>query len=612
MTPEKLLSEVVIFNKYSKYLPKKLRRESWRELVYRNKDMHIAKYPHLTVEINHIYETFVMQKKVLPSMRSMQFGGRPIELANNRIYNCAYLPIEHTDAFSESMFLLLGGSGVGYSVQHRHVGQLPSIKATVGERRFMVADCIEGWADAVKVLVEAYAKGKERPLFDLRDIRPEGALLKTSGGKAPGPEPLRKCLQRMEEILIRHVGQQLSPLAAHDMMCMVADAVLAGGIRRAAMICLFDRWDMDMLTCKSGKWWETAPWRGRANNSAILKRGEVTETEFRDLMKIIEASGAGEPGVYWTNNYDWGTNPCCEISLKAYQFCNLTEMNIEGIIDQEDFEDRAGAASFISTLQAGYTDFHYLRPIWKEMTELDALIGVGATGIVSGEWLDWEAAAEVVKFTNDSVADSIGINPAKRCTTVKPAGTSSLVLGCASGIHAWHNTYYIRRMQGQWSDALVQYLLDVNPQMVRQHFEDDNRIVMEFPQKAPEGAVIRTEPMLDLLERVLKLNKEWVSAGHIEGDNKNNVSCTISVKDKEWGILADWMWENREHYNGIAMLPYDGGSYIQAPFEDITEEEYNKMVDALNPINLLEVFEEDNHTNHKAEAACSGAGCEIV
>lgn len=304
-----ILSNITIFNKYARFVPETGTRESWEQLVTRNMDMHIRKYPHLEEEIRDAYN-FVYAKQVLPSMRSLQFGGRPIELAHNRIYNCAYMPIDHIDAFSELMFLLLGGTGGGYSVQPRHVGRLPAVIGPVQEeRRFLVGDSIEGWADAVKVLVEAYFLGKQRPIFDVRDIREKGAALITTGGRAPGPEPLKECLDSLEALLEGWVGKQLSPLACHDMCCIIADAVLAGGIRRAALISLFDRYDTEMLECKKGKWWETTPYRGRANNSAVLPRGEVSKEEFFKLMKVVEGSGSGEPGVYWTNNLDWGTNP---------------------------------------------------------------------------------------------------------------------------------------------------------------------------------------------------------------------------------------------------------------------------------------------------------------
>ena len=317
----KILSDITVFNKYSKYVPELGRRETWEELVTRNKEMHQRKYPHIKDEIEEAYK-YVYEKKVLPSMRSCQFGGRPIEVANNRIYNCAFLPIDHIDGFSELMFLLLGGTGGGYSVQRLWVDKLPAVQGCLDEtRRFLIGDSIEGWADAIKVLVEAYFLGKQEPIFDYRDIREKGAALITTGGKAPGPEPLEACINLLKEKLNEAKGRQLKPIEVHDICCIIADAVLAGGIRRAALISLFDRDDDEMLTCKSGEWWKDSPYRARANNSVVLPRGKVSKEEFYQLMKIVEASGAGEPGVYWTSNEEWGTNPCCEIGLRPFQFC---------------------------------------------------------------------------------------------------------------------------------------------------------------------------------------------------------------------------------------------------------------------------------------------------
>ena len=306
----KILSEITIFLKYAKYLPKKERREVWKELVDRNKNMHLAKFPKLADEIEAAYK-FVYDKKILPSMRSLQFAGKPISINNARLYNCCFLPIDHPDAFSELMFLLLSGSGVGFSVQRAHVEKLPEISKPTKTRRYLVGDSIEGWSDAVKVLISAYMKGKAMPLYDFSDIRSKGAMLITSGGKAPGPEPLKDCLHNVQKILDRKQnGEKLSTLEVHDMMCYIADAVLAGGIRRSAMIALFDLDDDDMLTCKFGNWWENEPQRGRANNSAVIVRHKIEKEVFLELWKKIELSGSGEPGFFFTNDASWGLNPC--------------------------------------------------------------------------------------------------------------------------------------------------------------------------------------------------------------------------------------------------------------------------------------------------------------
>jgi ribonucleoside-triphosphate reductase len=614
-TSNKILSDITVFSKYAKYIPSLQRRETWDELVTRNKDMHKRKYPHMVDEIEGAYK-FVYDKKVLPSMRSLQFGGAPIELAPNRIFNCAYLPVSETEAFSETMFLLLGGTGVGYSVQRHHVTQLPEVRSpNKRKRRFLVSDNIEGWADAVKVLMDSYFKGSMTVEFDYRDIRPKGAMLITSGGKAPGPQPLKDCIHQLTKVLDTAIGRNLSTIEVHDLMCYIADAVLAGGIRRAALISLFSMDDLDMMACKAGEWYMDNPQRGRANNSAVILRHRATKDDFLKLWERVEASGSGEPGVYFSNDKDWGTNPCCEIGLRPYQFCNLCELNVSDIESQEDLNDRSKAAALIGTLQAGYTDFHYLRDVWKETTERDALIGVGQTGIGSSTILSYDLAeaAEIVKEENERVAGLLDINVSARCTTVKPSGTSSCVLGTASGIHAWHNDYYIRRQRLGKNEALYQHLAKHHPELVEdEFFNPEQQAVVEIPQKAPEGSILRTENALDLLDRVRKFNTEWVQTGHREGQNSHNVSCTISVKDDEWPDVGEWMWKNRNTFNGIAVLPYNGGTYTQAPFEDITEERFNMLESSLNDIDLTKVIEAEDETDLSGEAACAGGACEII
>ena len=615
---QKILSDITVHMKYAKFIPELNRRETWEELVTRNKEMHQKKYPQIKDEIEEVYK-MVYDKKILPSMRSLQFGGKPIEISPNRVYNCAYLPIDHTDAFAETMFLLLGGTGVGFSVQKHHVDKLPEIKKPnpTRARRYLIGDSIEGWADAIKVLIESYMGSKSStPVFDYSDIRHKGALLVTSGGKAPGPQPLKDCIHNITKVLdAKENGDKLSPIETHDIVCHIADAVLAGGIRRAALISLFSADDDEMISCKSGNWWESNPQRGRANNSAVLLRHKVTQEYFMDLWKRIELSGAGEPGIYLSNDKDWGTNPCCEIGLRPYQFCNLCEVNASDIESQEDFEQRVKAATFIGTLQAGYTDFHYLRDVWKRTTEKDALIGIGMTGIGSGVVLgyDMKAAAEAVKQENERVANLIGINKAARTTTVKPSGTSSLVLGTSSGIHAWHNDYYLRRIRVGKNEAIYSYLAINHPELVEdEYFRPHDTAVITIPQKAPEGSILRYESVFQMLERVKKVSQEWIKFGHRSGQNTHNVSATVSIKDDEWDLVGDWMWKNRKFYNGLSVLPFNGGTYTQAPFTDCTQDEFEKLVKTLSDVDLTKVIELQDNTDLRGEAACAGGACEIV
>ena len=643
---QKVLSDITIFNKYAKYIPELKRRETWEELCFRYQNMMISKYPTLKSEIEEKIK-FVIDKKVLPSMRALQFAGPAISKNESRIYNCAYLPVDDYRAFSESMFLLLGGTGCGYSVQFHHVDKLPEINKPTKERKYVVSDSLEGWADAIKVLVKSYLDGNGyKPKFNYSDIRHKGARLVTAGGKAPGPRPLMECIGKIEALLeSKDNGDKLKPIECHDMMCYIANAVLSGGIRRSAMISLFSFDDEEMLKCKYGNWWELNEQRGRANNSAVIVRNRIKKEEFDSIWEKIELSNSGEPGLYFTNNADWGTNPCCEIALRPYSFCNLCEINVSNIESQEDLNIRAEVASFFGTLQAGFTDFHYLRPIWKKTTEKDALIGVGMTGIASGEILkyDLEKASQVVLEVNEHYAKVIGINKAARTTTVKPSGTTSCVLGTSSGIHAWHNDYYIRRIRFMKDDPLYKYIVNELPGLVEDDKLQFNTAVLSIPQNAPKGSILRTESALDLLERVKLFNTNWVRSGHRKGDNTNNVSATISIdKNKnygyiptvdfwslipenvnpekyasknnvydEWKVVGEWMWNNKDTFNGLSVLPYDNGSYVQAPFEDCTKEKYEELTKLINEIDLTKVIEEDDNTTHQQEAACAGGACAI-
>ncbi len=611
---QKILSDITVYNKYSKYMDNLKRRETWNEIVDRNKNMHIKKFPLLKEEIEKAYQ-YVYDKKVLPSMRSMQFAGKPIEINNARIFNCSFVNVDNWVVFPEVMFLLLGGCGVGYSVQKHHIEKLPEIIKPTKERRYLVGDSIEGWADAIKVLFKSYFFGSSRPKFDFRDIRPKGASLITAGGKAPGPEPLKECLFQIQKILDRkNNGEKLSSIECHDIMCYIADAVLSGGIRRAALISLFSFDDEEMLTCKYDNWYEKNPQRGRANNSAVILRDKITEQEFLKFWEKIKLSNAGEPGFFFSTDKDWGTNPCAEVSLRSEQFCNLSEINVSDVDTQEELNDRARVASFIGTLQASYTDFHYLRESWKKVTEKEALIGVGMTGIASGKVLklNLKEAAEVVKEENERVSKVIGVNKAARATVIKPSGTTSCVLGTSSGIHAWHDDFYVRRIRLGKNESLYTYLSIYHSELLEDdYFKPNTQSIVSIPQKAPENSVTRKESALDLLSRVEKFNKEWIKSGHRSGRNKNNVSVTVTIKPEEWEEVGNWCWKNKDIYTAISVLPYDGHTYIQAPFESCSEEEYTKKFNSLSDIDLTKVVEEEDLTNLNDQAACSGGTCEL-
>lgn len=673
MTQE-LLSDIVVYNKYAKFIPELKRRETWSEIVDRyilmmfNKyatdgdkkyyqeckdnngnqslrlvDADIHGFTDFTQEII-TNSQYIYNKDILPSMRALQFAGAAIEKNEARLYNCSYMPMDDYRAFSELMFLLLGGTGAGYSVQYHHIEKLPDIQKPTREAKYLIGDSIEGWADAVKQLMKSYfGITKVKPRFDYSDIREKGAMLVTAGGKAPGPEPLKICLVKVESILSeKQNGEKLTSFEVHRICCLIADAVLAGGIRRAALISLFSFDDKVMTTCKYGKWWENYPELGRANNSATILRNRVKKDEFDSLWKMVVDSNSGEPGVYFTNDPEYGTNPCCEISLRPFTFCNLTEINAGTIREQDDFNNRAILAAFFGTLQAGFTDFHYLRNKWKINTEKDALVGVGITGIANGNLDDINLAtgAEFAMNENERVANIININTAARVTTIKPSGTSSCVVGTSSGIHAWHSKKYIRNMQCRIGDDLYNFFTQYHPELITNMELDPNSAVIGIPQIAPNNATLREdENAIEMLERVKRFNLEWVRAGHRRGPNTNNVSATVSVDKNtvygidennkevvtqgvevddswinEWSMVGQWMWDNKHVYNGLSVLPYDGGTYRNAPFEEVDEETFNRKLQYIqeNKIDLTMIVEEVDNTTQKENLACSGGSCEIL
>lgn len=619
-----LLSDLVCHGKYAQHRPDLQRREVYAEIVDRNREMHLRHFPDLRREIDRAY-SLVESRQVLPSMRSMQFAGRGIEKIHARMYNCSYCLIDHHAVFAEVMFLLLCGCGVGYSVQRHHVTHLPPIQRPGPSMKYLVGDSIEGWADAVRHLMKAYLQGAPRPRFDFSDIRVKGTKLST-GGLAPGAEPLAAALEAAQEVLrCKAPGDKLSPLDCHDIICHISDAVLSGGIRRSAMIALFDADDHEMLTCKFPQNFQYPSaehphglnlQRARANNSAVLVRSAASEAMFRHIWHIAQESQAGEPGIFWTNDptKNMGTNPCAEIALNPFSFCNLTELNAANVTSQQDLEERAWAAALLGTLQAAYTDFHYLRPIWRNRTAADALLGVSMTGIAAGGVMDLDlrAAAEVVRRTNEEYAPAIGVNVAARTTCVKPSGTASLVLGCSSGIHAWHDDFYLRRVRLGRDEPIARFLVEHHPEIIERSVErPESEVIVAVPLRAPEGSQTRQESPLDLLHRVERISNEWIAPGHREGLNRHNVSCTVNIKDHEWGEVADWLWAHRDGYSAMSCYPYYDSCYIQPPFETLHQSEFEARTSQLRPVDFSRV-EDSTMLIMEQESACSGGACEIT
>jgi hypothetical protein len=951
----RLLSEIVSFRTYAKYLPHIGRRETLEETINRNMTMHLERFPKLSRDILKAYKQ-VHDLKTMPSMRSLQFGGEPIVKNNVRMFNCGFTTITQPRKFAEALYVLLCGTGLGYSVQKHHVKQLPSVRKPKEEGTYVIHDSIEGWAEAVNALCQGYFYGGVRPLFDYSMIRPKGSILVSLGAKAPGSDPLRVLLTKLEEKFIKAVGRKLTSLEVHDMICIIADGVLSGGIRRAALISLFDKDDEDMLKCKHGNWWEKHPYRARANNSAVLLRQTTTKDEFRSVYERCIESNAGEPGFFWTSdeslsmganpckplrstvltnegyitfeealkkdslkvytpdgrlvsatkpfktgenrevfkitlsnglylygtdnhlhqtqdgrwkrvdelevgerlayrveqripttidnneeyehgllmgwlygdgwNYkrsdsvgskraglcfgvnemdvvsffegmldkrhidhfqkpetckiirvdqthlkgldktedlgwlrtkspefklgfikaiftadgsvrrnnnvelysikrDWieticlvlqefgirstvtvhanaksyvssdgkqrnnsttyklnvhsgqfkrigfisklkqdlveqqqdnglfrrvdyetvidieldsvedvyditvndvshafldvgvVTHNCVEISLNPNQMCNLTTTNLTGIKSEKDFHNRVYASALLGTLQASYTDFPYLSEDWRNITEKEALLGCSFTGIADARSnitaKELQAVAKLVLEVNNKYARKIGINPTARACAIKPEGSASCVLGSSSGIHARYSEHYLRRVRMNKDDALAKYLQSVIPDLVEDDLFSNTGVVVTIPQESPANSIVQeSETALQLFNRVLFFNRNWVAQGHVSGTNKHNVSTTINYKEEDIEPLFDALWDNRSLYTGVSLLPYDGGTYQQAPFEKCTKSKFEELDLLVKDVDLTKVIELQDNTERLEQLACSGGLCELT
>jgi len=646
----KAISDYIHAGKYARYVSRLRRREVYEETVERVEVMHLNQYEALAEEIKWAFD-LVRAKRVLPSMRSMQFGGDAILSNNNRIYNCSFSLVDRPEVFSEALFLLLSGCGVGYSVQFDHVEKLPGLGYVDPKkvRHHVVEDTIEGWADALKALIQSYLDGVNLEL-SYHLIRDAGAPLHTSGGKAPGHLKLKDSLERIRGVLSKAQGRKLRPIECHRIMCHAADAVLSGGIRRSAMICLFSLDDSEMLFAKTGNWWETDPYFANANNSVVLKRDEVKKKQFKRIFQMTRQWG--EPGFYFTANYDYGTNPCCEIGLNplltiteeeqtklaargvkvtvgqtytGWAFCNLCEINAAKLTSLADFEEAAKAATLIGTLQAGYTRMPYLGWISETLAEREALLGIGMTGMLDAPHIacNPEYQREVagkIKAWNAEYAAKIGVKPAARTTCVKPSGTTSLELGCVgSGHHAHHAKRYIRRVTADELETVFQAFRAVNPHMCVR--KPDGKYVIEFPVEAPANATVRADlGAIQFLDMVKSTQQNWVLPGtsdpkHSPGLN-HNVSNTVTVRPEEWDKVADYLWENREYFTGVSLLAASGDKdYAFAPNEEVTtpadEARWNAILESYKPVDYTAIVEEGDETNLAGEVACAGGYCEV-
>lgn len=641
------LGEIVLHTKYCNYLPEQKRRETFKEVVDRTFNMFLKKFPERDVEIA-LCKQAVLDGRILPSMRNMNFGGAAVEQHNARSFNCSFTHMTNTKNFADSMYLLLCGVGVGYSVQQHHVAQLPIVQNRFTKELddvHFVQDSIEGWADSIKILLDSYLSS-DSPYVSFRYdlIRPKGSLIKSSGAKAPGHEPLKKAHGLMCQILDMASGRQLKPIEVHDLMCILADAVLSGGVRRSAMISLFSKDDREMLLCKSGEFWKVRPERSRANNSCLLLRGEVSEQEFKELWNLVESNKTGEPAFIWTNDLEWGYNPCVEASLRAYTFCNLTEINARLIESQKDLDEICQIASWIGTFQASFTGFNYLDKIWQERTEEDALLGVSFTGITNSilHELDLERGAKIVVETNRVMAEIIGINQSARTTLVKPAGKTSCIFQTDSGIHDGHSHFFARTVRLNKAEGLYDHLVQIMPELVEDEFgNEEHGSVVTFPCTTPKQFSTKDDiTAIQLLERIKFFSEKWVKPGHVRGINSHNVSATVNVKSlsgnklalivdgilqsigsskvckgvvrSEWEEVGQWLWDNQDSYNGLSVMPHDGGVYKQAPFQKISEKKYNKLMKFLPKELRLEDIEENINYEGNDSIACSGGQCDNI
>ena len=638
------IQDYMLASRYARFLPKEGRRETFAEAVGRVRDMHLRRYPTATEDINWAFDQ-VLEKRCLPSMRSMQFGGKAIEQNHARMYNCTFGICDHVKFFRDGLFLLLCGTGVGFSVEFEHVEKLPSLAPSIDEgtvHHFTIPDTIEGWADAMQELVMSYVEGYLVE-FNYSQIRHRGTFLKTSGGRAPGHVPLRRAIERARNIFEDALGRKLKPIECYDIMMHAADAVIAGGVRRSATICLFSPDDGEMMNAKRGNWFEENPQRGRSNNSVKLIRNETSKAQF---MRIFAKQKEwGEPGFYFANDLSHGCNPCCEIGLNphlevtdedgnksiesGWQFCNLTEINGAKLLSEEDFKIAVRAATIIGTLQAGYTDFPYVGETTEKLCQREALLGVSITGMMDSPaiTLDPQIQQRMAKYAievNREISLKIGTEAAARLTCVKPAGSTSLLLGTASGIHPRHARRYFRRVQANKTDPVYKFFNQKNPHMCEESVWSANKTddVISFCVEAPEEAVLRSEmSAMDLLKHVHSTQQNWVVPGTARPEMNpglhHNVSNTLSVRDGEWDDIAEYIWENRDDFTGISMLAASGDKlYQQAPHEEVStpqdETLWNELISKFQPVDFTQMKEAEDETNLQGEIACAGGACELV
>ncbi len=614
-------------SRYAKYFDGN-GRESWGETVERYMDNVVRKIAGDDSYINQIRDA-ILGTEIMPSMRAMMTAGPALDRDNTAGYNCSYLPVDDPKSFDEAMFILLCGTGVGFSVERQFISKLPEVpELFVSDTTIVVKDSKEGWAKAFRQLLALLWAG-EIPKWDVTAVRPAGARLKTFGGRASGPAPLVELFNFAVQTFKNAQGRKLSSMECHDLMCFIGQIVVVGGVRRSAMISLSNLSDDRMRHAKSGQWWETAAHRALANNSVAYSEKPDIETFMREWMSLVE-SKSGERGVFNREaskkqaakygrrdpNHEFGTNPCSEIILRPYQFCNLTEVVVRATDSIDDLERKVRLATILGTVQSTYTKFPYLRKVWQRNTEEERLLGVSLTGIMDNPLMTTKNKGlektlaklrEVAVETNAEWATRLGVNASVSISCVKPSGTVSQLVDSASGIHARHSPYYIRTVRGDNKDPLTQFMKDQGIPNEPCVFKGDTTTVFSFPQKSPSNAVTRNDmTAIEQLEMWLIYQRHWC---------EHKPSVTISVRDDEWLEVGAFVYKHFDEMSGVSFLPHSDHTYQQAPYQDCSKEEYNVLLKSMpKAINweALSDYEQEDNTVAMQTMACSGDVCEIV
>jgi ribonucleoside-diphosphate reductase alpha chain len=619
--------EYIGMSRYARFVDDKGRRENWGETVTRFVEYIFTRTPAITQNTKlkeEIYQS-IYNLELMPSMRAMMTAGKSADRDNTCVYNCSYLPVDDPKSFDEAMFILLCGTGVGFSVESKYISLLPEVPDRLfdSEHTISVHDSKEGWAKSLRLLLANLWAG-EIPKWDVSNVRPAGARLKTFGGRASGPQPLVDLFEFTVATFKHAKGRRLHSLECHDLMCKIGEVVVVGGVRRSAMISLSDLDDERIRHAKAGPWWDTAPHRALANNSAVYNE-TPTVGKFMEEWVSLYNSHSGERGIFNREaarktvekyghrdpNFEFGTNPCSEIILRPYQFCNLSECVVRHEDTKETLLRKVRLASILGTIQSTFTKFPYLRKVWQRNTEEERLLGVSLTGIYDNPLLTTQGEElnalltelrETARRANEEFAELLGIPKSAAITCVKPSGTVSQLVDSASGIHPRHAKYYIRRVRGDKKDPLSQFLINQGVPNEACVYKPDQTVVFSFPQKAPAGIVRADVTPLSHLELWLTYQRHWC---------EHKPSVTISVAEKDWPEVGAWTWKNFDEISGVSYLPYDGGTYRQAPYEECTEEEYETLKASIPKINWEDLKENTDNVEGAQMLACSAGSCEI-